>query len=207
MKRLLRGIISSVTKFPRHVIKAHRLKRLVKQKPCRIVVGASGIYQDGWIPTDIDLLNLLKPEDWKWYFVDNPIDAILAEHVWEHLTREEGVFAAKTCFRYLKLGGYVRVAVPDGLHPDPKFIEWVRPGGSGSGADDHKVLYTYKTIKEIFELSGFRVDLLEYFDENGEFHYRDWDPKDGFVHRSKRFDERNSESKLNYTSIILDARK
>jgi hypothetical protein len=66
---------------------------------------------------------------------------IKAEHVWEHLMPEQGATAARICHRFLRPGGYVRVAVPDGLHPDPKYVEWVRPGGSGLGAWDHTVLH------------------------------------------------------------------
>jgi len=206
MKQLLNNIFSSFYSLTKGMFVRYRPKRLVKQRPLKIVVGAGGIFQHSWIPTDVEHLNLVKPDDWRRYFSNNSIDAILAEHVWEHLTREEGILAAKICFQYLKSGGYLRVAVPDGLHPDPRYIEWVKPGGIGAGAEDHKILYTYKTFKEIFELAGFRVDLLEYF-ENGEFQYKEWDPKDGLIHRSKRFDKRNREGKLNYTSIILDAWK
>lgn len=185
----------------------YRLRRLARQRPLKIVVGASMTSQPGWISTQMEFLNLLRPNNWKRYFSKNPIDAILAEHVWEHLSREEGVLAANICFQYLKPSGYLRVAVPDGFHPDPDYIEYVEPGGVGPGASDHKILYNYRTFNELFESAGFRVDLLEYFDENGQFHYKQWDPIDGMIRRSKRFDKRNSDRKFNYTSIILDARK
>jgi predicted SAM-dependent methyltransferase len=181
--------------------------RFAKQKPCRIIVGASGVFDEGWIPTDISVLNLTKPDDWKRFLKPDSIDAVLAEHVWEHLTEEEGIIAARTCYKYLKHGGYLRVAVPDGLHPDSSYIEWVRVSGIGPGADDHKVLYTYSTFKNIFEAVGFRVVLYEYFDERGTFHYNEWDPNHGKINRSKRFDERNEGGELKYTSIIMDAKK
>lgn len=38
---------------------------------------------------------------------------MLAEHVWEHMTKEEGIMAAKHCYEFLQDGGYIRVAVPD----------------------------------------------------------------------------------------------
>ena len=189
-------------------IRFRRLKeRIANQEFRRIVVGASGVCDEGWIPTEIELLNVLDLHDWDRYFHPDSIDAILAEHVWEHLTKEEGIVAARMCFTYLKRGGYLRLAVPDGLHPDQNYIEWVKVGGTGPGADNHKVLYTYRTLTEILEVVGFRVDLYEYFDETGRFHYREWDPRQGMIHRSKRFDERNSKGQLNYTSIVLDAFK
>jgi len=56
--------------------------------------------------------------------------------------------ANKNAFDFLRIGGTLRIAVPDGCHPDPNYIEHVRPGGTGAGADDHQFLYTYKTITE-----------------------------------------------------------
>ena len=148
-----------------------------------------------------------QPFDWSDNLAPASLDAILAEHVWEHLTLDEGVAAAHQCFAYVKPGGYVRAAVPDGFNPDPAYLEMVRPGGCGAGAEDHKVLYTYRTFSNVFEAARFRVELLEYFDENGEFHCREWSPEEGMIHRSSRFDERNRNGRLAYTSIVLDARR
>jgi predicted SAM-dependent methyltransferase len=173
----------------------------------KVVVGADEVFDLGWIPTDKESLNLLSPDGWDQRFLVNSIDAILAEHVWEHLTFDEGVIAAITCFKYLKPGGHVRVAVPDGLHPDQSYLELVKPGGTGSGAWDHKVLYTYKALRELFERTGFDVELLEYFDEAGKFFFNPWERVDGMIHRSIRYDERNHDGNPHYTSIILDARK
>jgi predicted SAM-dependent methyltransferase len=187
---------------------ARRLRAMVRRaEPVRIVIGASGIYDAGWIPTEIGVLDILNRGHWSRVFAENSIDALLAEHVWEHLTPEQGLLAARNCLRYLKPGGYLRVAVPDGFHSDPKYIDCVRVGGSGAGADDHKVLYNCDSFGGLFEQAGFEVALLEYFDSAGAFHAVEWDPAGGMIHRSKRFDERNRDGRLNYTSLILDARK
>jgi predicted SAM-dependent methyltransferase len=184
------------------------LKKRVRQvSPLRIVVGAGGLYDPGWIPTDVDVLDILDEAHWRRLFRENSIDAILAEHVWEHLTAEQGLVAARNCQRFLRSGGYLRVAVPDGFHPDPGYIEWVRPGGSGAGACDHKRLYNHESFRQLFESAGFQVELLEYFDAGGHFHATNWDPALGKIERSKRFDERNQDRRLVYTSVILDARK
>ncbi|MCJ7805521.1 methyltransferase domain-containing protein [Patescibacteria group bacterium] len=184
-----------------------RLKRLAKGKPRRIIVGASLTKRPGWISTEEDELNLIKSEDWENNFKPGSIDAILAEHVWEHLTPKEAIIAAKNCYKYLRKGGYVRVAVPDGFFPNERYMDWVKPGGTGAGAKDHKVLYTYQTFSQLFKSVGFEIKLLEYFDENGRFHLNKWSSEDGPIHRSKRFDERNKGNAFIYTSIILDARK
>ncbi len=173
----------------------------------RVLIGAGGTNFEGWIPTDKDNLNILNEGDWARYFSKNSLAAILSEHVWEHLTYDEAIVAAENCFKFLKSGGYLRVAVPDGNHPNPIYIASVKPGGSGPGSDDHKVLYRCDTFSQIFHSAGFAVELLEYFDENGSFHFKTWDPLDGFVHRSQRFDERNFQAPLTYTSLILDAKK
>ena len=135
------------------------------------------------------------------------IDVFLAEHVWEHLSLAEGFKSKKDCYRFLKKGGRLRIAVPDGLHIDPCYIEHVRPGGSGSGASDHKLLYTYKILDKVLSEAGFTVDLLEYWDENGKFHYKEWDPELGKINRSCRFDGRNVNMPLSYTSLIADGIK
>ncbi|HXB01652.1 MAG TPA: hypothetical protein VNV15_02400 [Opitutaceae bacterium] len=175
--------------------------------PRKIVIGAAGMHDHGWIPTDIECLNVLNAADWNRFFSPGSIDALLAEHVWEHLTPSEGACAAALCFKYLRHGGYLRLAVPDGLHPDPHYREWVRAGGTGAGAHDHKVLYTCITFSALFEQVGFCCELLEYFDEQGIFHDKVWSIQDGTIRRSKRFDERNRDGQLHYTSIAMDAHK
>jgi predicted SAM-dependent methyltransferase len=175
----------------------------------RIVIGASSKHDPGWIPTEMSYLNLLKPEHWERALVPGSLDAVLAEHVWEHLTLEEAEVAVRTCYTYLKQGGYIRVAVPDGLHPSPEYQSWVRPGGATPGqiSNDHKVLYTYRTLASLFKDAGFTVQLYEYFDELGKFQYQDWHTGEGTIRRSKRFDPRNSGGSLTFTSIVMDAYK
>ena len=197
---------------PRTLLRAavgtRRLRReLAAGGPRRIVVGSSAVFESGWIPTDVEFLNLLRPDDWRKFFPQGSLDAILAEHVWEHLTPAEGLAAAKICGEYLRPGGHLRLAVPDGFNPDPGYREWVRPGGSGPGADDHKILYTHESLDRLLTDAGFQVEWLEYFDAAGRFHATDWNPADGMIHRSRRFDERNRDGQLRYTSLIVDARK
>jgi predicted SAM-dependent methyltransferase len=182
-------------------------KKIANTHTLKLVIGAAGVFDTGWIDTDIEFLNLLDPKHWEAYFQKDSIDALLAEHVWEHLTTDDGLAAAKRCFEYLKPGGYLRVAVPDGFCPDEKYINDVKPGGDGIYAYDHKVLYNHLTFADIFERSGFRVVLLEYYDSKGKFHFTDWNPEDGQIRRSMRFDERNKDGRLRYTSLILDAHK
>jgi predicted SAM-dependent methyltransferase len=201
----LRGVYHQVRAFVATEAGKHRLRRAVGSTPLRIVVGSGGVVENGWVNTERAFLDLLCPDRWEAYFGKHKIDAILAEHVWEHLTPSEGVIAARTCRRYLRPGGYLRIAVPDGNHPDQEYIRHVKPGGVGPGADDHKVLYDYRLLSRTMSQAGLRVELLEYFDENGRFVFNPWNTSDGMIHRSSRYDERNRDGKLNYTSLIMDA--
>jgi predicted SAM-dependent methyltransferase len=177
----------------------------------RVVVGAGKIINNpGWLHTNENELNLLKPEDWEARFAEESVTAILAEHVWEHLTFEEGITAARICRRFLLPGGWIRCAVPDGFFRNKEYQQTVRIGGPGPAdhpAASHKIVYNYKTLTRMFEEAGFLVKLLEYCDENGDFHYVDWDPLDGFIYRSRRFDHRNQAGELKSVSLIVDAVK
>lgn len=46
-------------------------------------------------------------------FEDNEIDAIYSSHFFEHVYRHEALFILQECFRTLKAGGTIRVALPD----------------------------------------------------------------------------------------------
>ncbi|XEC94373.1 SAM-dependent methyltransferase [Paenibacillus tarimensis] len=177
----------------------------------RVVIGA-GQYDNNpeWTQTQEADLNLLQRDLWADRFLPNTISAILAEHVWEHLDLDEGVEAAKICFEFLKPGGYVRCAVPDGFFPNEEYQKGVQIGGPGPAdhqAASHKIVHTYNTLSTMFETAGFKVQLLEYCDENGQFHYNDWEEKKGFIYRSQRFDHRNKDGKLGFVSLIVDAVK
>ena len=206
VKQILGSIYKKVYKN-RAEEKAFRKRINAERGSIKLVVGSSGIFDKGWIPSEAHFLNLLDEKTWLNYFKEGEVDCILAEHVWEHLTPEEGKIAAGVCFKFLKKGGWIRVAVPDGYHKSQDYIDYVKPGGHGAGADDHKVLYNYKTFSDTFSSNGFRVELLEYFDENKEFHHNPWDPAKGLIRRSEKYDERNVNGELNYTSLIIDGIK
>lgn len=184
---------------------------MLLKEEIRVVVGA-GEYNNNpkWIQTEETELNLLKRDDWEGKFSPNTVTAILAEHVWEHLTYEEGKEAVKICFDFLKPGGYIRCAVPDGFFPDEDYQNGVQVGGPGPKdhpAASHKIVHNFKTITSMFKEAGFEVKLLEYCDENKDFHFHEWDEKQGFIYRSKRFDHRNKDGELGFVSLIVDAIK
>lgn len=181
------------------------LKRTINSG-IKLNIGSANInYDNNWIATDINTLNILNKDDWGKNMLFFKADNIMAEHVWEHLQENEIILANANCYKFLKKGGRLRLAVPDGFFPDKEYIEYVKPGGIGSGADDHKILFNYKIMQKCLEEVGFKVNLLEYWDEYGKFHSQEWDVKDGYIMRSSKHDKRNQGGILKYTSLIVDA--
>lgn len=211
--RVWRGAFADVTRTLRHLQRARmegiRLSKAIRQfrGKLKIIVGAASTEHDGWISTNHPQLDLAEHSTFAAIFNLESVANFLAEHVWEHLTLEQGTQACKNCFAYLKPGGLLRIAVPDGFHPDADYITHVKPGGVGSGADDHKVLYNCYTLSAMLESTGYEVRLLEWFDEQGRFHQENWDAEGGFILRSTRFDPRNRDNPTAYTSLIVDAIK
>ncbi|WP_103667508.1 hypothetical protein [Pseudanabaena sp. BC1403] len=182
-------------------------RRYILSVSKKIVIGSAYIPVSGWLLTDKDTLDITKRDSFAKYWRPNTRSIFLAEHVWEHLTIEESAQAMRNCFEFLRRGGRLRIAVPDGFHPNPDYIEYVRPGGTGVGSDDHRILYNYLSISLELEKAGFQIKLLEYWNEKGEFNFQDWSSEDGHIVRSKRYDKRNQGGKLAYTSLIVDGIK
>ena len=170
----------------------------------KIIIGAGQTRYEGWIATDVPAFDVLKHEHWTKLFPSNSIDRMLAEHVFEHLTAADFAVFLASARNYLSASGRIRIAVPDGYHPDGDYIERVRPGGAGVGAADHKELYTCDFIGELLRRQGFQFELLEFFDSTGRFHQRRWRAEDGFVGRSADYDQRNKDGQLSFTSLIVD---
>lgn len=179
-------------------------RALESQSAVKIIIGAGQTRIEGWIATDVPAFDARDVEHWRKLFPPASIDRMLAEHVFEHLTSAELARFLNIAGPYLAPGGRIRIAVPDGYHPDIDYINSVKPGGSGVGGGDHKLLYTCDLISELMREQGYEYELLEYFDADGQFHQRGWSAVDGFVGRSADHDERNADGRLNYTSLIID---
>lgn len=176
-------------------------------KPLRVIFGAGETLYPGWVATDYPVLDMTDAACWERLFNNRKIQAALAEHVLEHFDGEQLHAALTNVYSWLADGGYLRIAVPDGFHPDPAYLDMVKPDGSGAGAWDHKLLFNYKNLTDIAEGHGFHVRLLEWFDENGDFHHEDWRVEDGCIRRSAQLDARNRSRPLSYTSLICDCYK
>ena len=181
-----------------------------RQGFARVIIGASSQDYPGWTKTQRSELDITRRDDWANRFRDGSVATILAEHVWEHLSLADALTAARNCQAALAPGGFIRCAVPDGLFPDPTYQGIVKVGGPGAEdhpAASHKVVYDYRTLPKVFAQAGLCVRLLEWWDVAGVFHAEPWDETKGFIYRSARFDHRNQDGKLRFTSLILDAAK
>jgi predicted SAM-dependent methyltransferase len=184
-----------------------RLKRMIdslvsQDCPIKIIIGAGTTNAPGWIATDQDVLNIVRPSDWDGLFPPGSIHNLLAEHVWEHLDEDEASLALRNCHKYLRPSGVLRLAVPDGFHPNPQYIEHVRVGSQG-----HKVLYNHRKMTDALSDAGFEPRLLEYYDENHAFHEAEWNLDNGIIRRSRRFQEAARDDYPDYSSLIVDAVK
>lgn len=95
---------------------------------------------------------------------DNSADFIYASHFLEHLGKKDGNNFLKECFRALKEGGLMRIAVPD----LDKAFEMYQKGETEKMLDlffytsdyadfsAHKYNYNFSFIKEVLERAGFR---------------------------------------------------
>lgn len=185
-----------------------QLKSKIKNSsaPLNIIIGSEKTAYPNWLPTNIESLNLLEKSSFQNLFAEKKATKFLAEHVFEHISYANALIALKNCFEFMEKGGSIRIAVPDGFHPNKDYIDMVKPGGHGEGADDHKLLYDYHQLSKVLEDAGFRVQLLEYYNEHGQFHFVDWKSEDGHILRSRRFDKRFNEP-LGYSSLIIDGIK
>jgi predicted SAM-dependent methyltransferase len=185
----------------------------------RIIIGAGNTQQDGWRSLNHSDLDITDGQQWARLFQPASLDAILAEHVFEHLTTDEAQRAARFCHYFLKRGGHLRLAVPDGFHPSPNYINWTAPYSPGERFlqnfrhpqdKGHQVLWNCQTLSNLLRAVGFRVRLLEWFDERGIFNKREWRPEHGDIsrcHGALHSDLLGIIVGAPYTSLIADAIK
>lgn len=212
VKIWLRALLNILKHLRRVIIQRLRKVKTLKaidkcESKLKIILGSSGTKQEGWISTEYPILNLTDVDTFHAIFKPDSVSNFLAEHVWEHLTLDEGAIACQICYKFLKKDSTLRIAVPDGFHSDMDYISQVKPGGYGPGADSHMVLYNYKTLSNVLINAGFKIKLLEWHDENGSFHSKNWDIENGMIKRSSRYDLRNKKNPTAYTSLIIDAIK
>jgi predicted SAM-dependent methyltransferase len=178
-----------------------------ENKTIKIIIGASKTNYKGWFQTEQYVLDLTNRGDFTRMFSKHKINFILAEHVLEHLTNSDLELMLKNFLEFSSEDINIRIAVPDGFHKSAEYIDNVKPSGIGPGCDDHKNLFTYISLSNLFEKAGFKAHPIEYWDEKGTFHRGYTNDEKGYINRSFINDRRNRSGEPVYTSLIIDFTK
>merc|ERR1712243_197230 len=122
----------------------------------------------------------------------------------------QALAAAASAYPWLKPGGRWRIAVPDAYFQHDEYQKYNRPG-SFNVVQSHAVIWSKDTLGELLQYVGFEVELLEYYDVKGKFHFNNYSEVEyGKVGRTYKNDARNHGQKkvpYMYTSLVLDAIK
>ena len=129
--------------------------------PIRIIIGASSTQESGWISTEQDFFDLTDQDTMSKFLGRSKVDAYLLEHVLEHLSIDDSELALSLLANTLKPDGYIRIAVPDGNHPDDDYLHYV----GIDGPDDHKHLWRVGDFERISTELGLNLTALEFCDE------------------------------------------
>lgn len=160
----------------------------------RLNVGSNRQVQEGFIPSNIGELNMLRLEDWERLLAGPEVggaDFLYSEHVWEHLTPAQVLQAAAASFVYLRPGGSYRIAVPDAYFPSEWYQLNQRAGGDWVATQHHMVMWSKDSLLPLLQLAGYEVRLLEYYDIRGQFHKVKYSEEGGRVERTVSNDPRN----------------
>lgn len=184
----------------------------------KIIVGAGGTTQNEWLSFEADSLDIRDRRSWRALFLPGSLDAVLSEHVLEHLHEAEAVQTARNVYEFLRPGGYWRIAVPDGFNPNPDYFEHSRPGGFYQtyiqplfgDYPNHKLFFNINSLSKMLSNVGFRVSPLEWYEADGTERSAAWTPEDGRIFRARGTEYVETMRLLlgfDNTSLIVDAIK
>ena len=166
------------------ISQSKRIKLYLKKHEIhKLHLGAGPNLLEGWFNTDlaprnrnvcfVDVTKQLP-------FEDNTFDYIVAEHLIEHLTHQDGLRMLKECYRVLNPAGKIRIGTPDidtvmQLRRPEKselqlnYIKWHVDGclpeigiyrdifviNSAFSNFGHRFLYDYETLHESLKEAGY----------------------------------------------------
>jgi len=158
------------------------------KRELKIILGAALTNQAGWLSTNEEYLDISIREDWERILPrKSMIKRMVAEHVFEHLTKEEMLRAISLCHEYLIPGGTLLIAVPDGNHPDEEYRLHTGINGIGPDARDHKQFIKYEELEKAAKESDFQsCEQIEGYNSNGRLTKRELDSSEfGHIARSR----------------------
>lgn len=105
------------------------------------------------------------------------VDLIYTSHMFEHFSREDGRKALNRWYEVLKLGGTLRISVPDFekiashyvFYKDLKWLSHMLNGSQRHDFDYHLAMYDEATLKEELEAVGFTN--VKRYDHNKTEHF------------------------------------
>jgi len=149
----------------------------------KIQFGCGGNRLTGWENYDMEV-DITKPLP----FENDSVDAILAEHVVEHVTIQEAWNFFEECLRILKSGGVMRIAVPSASKifnlADQEYFDFIKQNGWGEANlkdsvrsiifnHGHQTIWEIKSLEAIIQCQGFVLcDSTPEVLENTLHHYK-----------------------------------
>ncbi len=202
-----------ILKFFLYKLRFLKLKTaILLNKEVKIILGAALTYQKGWFSTNEEWLDITNSMHWQRLFSNRMnLSNVVAEHVFEHLTEREMEKALFLIHKYLKKKGTLRIAVPDGNHPDKYYRKNTGVNGIGPDASDHKQFIKYEFINKVLERYGFSCNLIEGFLFDGKLIQNKINNDLGYINRSRSNKKSIYQKDLYFkdanTSLIIDAIK
>lgn len=163
--------------------------------PIKIVIGASVPEVTGsedvfgpWVPFTVNDLDILSRDDFRFYFQQpQSVDAILAEHVLEHLPAGDVLQALRLCREFLKVPeGYMRIAVPDWFSYSGDMTRKMAVADMQQG---HYTQLNIHSITYLLEKASFHVIPREHSTKENIAVVTHFNPLDGLIRRSTCFSD------------------
>jgi predicted SAM-dependent methyltransferase len=211
-KKVKKRVRNSI-KFVKYRWRRFEIRRPVaRDEKIKLIVGAAETYQPGWYSTNEQWLDITNRSDWNKVFQGKRlITHVVAEHVFEHLTYDECRQALSNMSAHMMEYARIRIAVPDGYHPDPTYQANVGVGGTGADAVDHKQFLNVDVLSTLLRESGFEPEIIEGYDRKCRLVTTPYSTDDGFIGRSRSNPNSGPTSGWDFidsnTSLIVDGIK